>query len=223
MRLLIVEDEPSISGSITEYLENEQFQCETANTYQSALEKITAHQYACILLDISLPDGSGLDLLKQLQKEDKTDGVLIVSAQNSLDVKVGGLMAGADDYIIKPFHLPELGARVSAIIRRKSFNGRNVVNCENLSIDVQRKTVRVNDFPIDLTKKEYDLLLYFVANRNKVISKDAIAEHLWGDNAALANNYDFIYTHIKNLRRKLVWAGCKDHLRSVYGAGYTFE
>ncbi|SRR5258708_16945434 len=223
MKILIVEDEINISSSITEYLENEQFDCETAHNYQSALEKISTHQYACILLDISLPGGSGFDLLQQLQKENKTDGVLIVSAQNSLDAKVRGLKAGADDYIIKPFHLPELGARVTAIIRRKSFNGRNVVSCDNLSIDISRKAVSVNNLNIDLTKKEYNLLLYFISNKNKVISKDAIAEHLWGDNISVANNYDFIYTHIKNLRRKLIWAGCKDYLRSVYGAGYTFE
>lgn len=223
MKILIIEDEKEISNSICEYLLNEQFFCETAFTYETAQEKISLYEYACILLDIGLPGGSGLTLLQQLKKENKSDGVLIISAKNSLDDKVTGLRAGADDYLTKPFHLSELGARVAAIIRRKSFDGKNVVTCDNLILDLNNKTASVNEQVIDFTRKEYDLLLYFLSNKNKVISKNAIAEHLWGDNMDLANNYDFIYTHIKNLRRKLLQAGCMDYIKSIYGMGYKFE
>jgi len=223
MKILVIEDEKEISNSICEYLENEQFFCETAFNYEAAFEKISLYDYACILLDISLPDGSGLDILQSLQKENKSDGVLIISAKNSLDDKVKGLKAGADDYLTKPFHLPELGARVAAIIRRKSFDGKNIITCDNLVLNLNNKTASVNDDIIDFTRKEYDLLLYFLSNKNKVISKNAIAEHLWGDNMDMANNYDFIYTHIKNLRRKLLQAGCIDYVKSIYGMGYKFE
>lgn len=222
MKILIIEDEKEISNSICEYLLNEQFFCETAFTFETAREKISLYEYACILLDIGLPGGNGLTLLQQLKKENKSDGVLIISAKNSLDDKVTGLRAGADDYLTKPFHLSELGARVAAIIRRKSFDGKNIVTCDNLILDLNNKTASVNEQVIDFTRKEYDLLLYFLSNKNKVISKNAIAEHLWGDNMDLANNYDFIYTHIKNLRRKLLQAGCMDYIKSIYGMGYKF-
>ncbi|MEO5997110.1 MAG: response regulator transcription factor [Chitinophagaceae bacterium] len=223
MKILIIEDEIEISKSISEYLENEQFFCETAYNYETAYEKISLYDYACILLDIGLPGGSGLDLLERLQKDNKSDGVLIISAKNSLDDKVKGLKAGADDYLTKPFYLPELSARVAAIIRRKSFDGKNIVTCDNLVLDLNKKTATVHENIIDFTRKEYELLLYFLSNKNKVISKNAIAEHLWGDNMDLANNYDFIYTHIKNLRRKLLQAGCIDYVKSIYGMGYKFE
>lgn len=223
MKILVIEDEKEISNSICEYLKNEQFFCETAFNYETAFEKISLYDYACILLDIGLPGGSGLDLLEELKKENKTDGVLIISAKNSLDDKVKGLKSGADDYLTKPFHLSELSARVAAIIRRKSFDGKNIITCDNLALDLNNKTATVNENIIDFTRKEYDLLLYFLSNKNKVISKNAIAEHLWGDNMDLANNYDFIYTHIKNLRRKLLQAGCADYVKSIYGMGYKFE
>lgn len=223
MKVLVIEDEPEISGSICAYLANEQFICETAFDYASALEKISLYDYTCIVLDIGLPDGSGMDILHTLKDAGKSDGVLIISARNSIDDKVSGLKAGADDYLTKPFHLSELSARVAAIIRRKSFDGKNYISFDELTLDLLDKTARVNNRVIDLTRKEYDLLLYFLSNKNKVISKSAIAEHLWGDNMDLADNYDFIYTHIKNLRKKILQAGCPDYIRSVYGMGYKFE
>jgi DNA-binding response OmpR family regulator len=223
MKVLIIEDEIEISKSICQYLENEQYVCETAFTFEDALEKISIYNYACILLDIGLPDGNGLNLLAILKKQQKSDGVLIISAKDSLDDKITGLRSGADDYLTKPFHLPELSARVTAIIRRKSFDGKNEIICDNLLLDLNNKTAFVAGKQVDLTRKEYDLLLYFLSNKNKVISKNAIAEHLWGDNMDLANNFDFIYTHIKNLRKKLVQAGCTDYIRSIYGMGYKFD
>lgn len=223
MKVLIIEDEKDLLASICSYLGNDNFICETAGDFNTAIEKISLYDYACIVLDISLPGGSGLDILKALKQQHKADGVLIISAKNSLDDKVAGLKAGADDYLTKPFHLPELGARVAAIIRRKSFDGKNIITIDTLCLDMNEKTVKVNNNIIDLTRKEYDLLLYFISNKNKVISKSAIAEHLWGDNMDLADSYDFIYTHIKNLRKKLLQNGCPDYIKSIYGMGYKFS
>lgn len=222
MKILVVEDERELSQSICDYLASEQFTCEQAFDFATALEKVSLYDYACIVVDITLPDGNGMELIGELKKQDKLDGVLIVSAKNSLDDKVQGLKTGADDYLTKPFHLPELGARVSAIIRRKSFDGKNILRFDNLELDLNQKEVTVNGKKVDLTKKEYELLLYFISNKNRVIAKHAVAIHLWGDGFDVADNYDFIYTHIKNLRRKLVQAGAADNIKSVYGMGYKF-
>lgn len=222
MKILIIEDERELSNSICIYFATEQFICETAFDFDTALEKISLYEYACIILDITLPGGSGLDILKELKQQDKADGVIIISARNALDDKIYGLKAGADDYLTKPFHMPELGARVAAIIRRKSFGGKNMVAFDEVYINLNEKQVTAAGKPIELTKKEYELLLYFISNKNKVISKAAIAEHLWGDNMDLADNYDFIYTHVKNLRKKIIQAGSPDYIKSVYGMGYKF-
>jgi DNA-binding response OmpR family regulator len=222
MKILIVEDEKDLSQSICAYLANEQFICEQAFDFATAIEKISLYDYACIILDIGLPGGSGMDVLKELKQTGKLDGVLIISAKNSIDDKVYGLNAGADDYLTKPFYLPELAARVAAIIRRKSFEGQNIVRFDTLELDVQNKELKINDTPVELTRKEYELLLYFISNKNRVIAKNAIAIHLWGDEMDIAGNYDFIYTHIKNLRKKLLQAGAADYIKSVYGMGYKF-
>lgn len=223
MKILIIEDERELSKSICQYLSGEQFFTETAFDFHSAFEKISLYDYACIILDITLPNGSGLDILKELKKNNKADGVIIISAKNSLDDKIYGLKEGADDYLTKPFHLPELGARVAAIIRRKSFDGKNLIVFDELEINLNEKQASVKNHIINLTKKEYDLLMYFISNKNKVISKAAIAQHLWGDDMDIADNYDFIYTHIKNLRKKLLQRGAPDYIRSVYGMGYKFS
>ncbi len=223
MKILIVEDEKELSLSICAYLANEQFTCGQAFDFKTALEKIYLYDYACIVLDITLPGGSGMDILKELKNANKLDGVLIISAKNSIDDKVFGLNEGADDYLTKPFHLSELAARVSAIIRRKSFDGKNIIRFDGFEIDLNKKEVTVQGKTIDLTKKEYELLLYFIGNKNKVITKNAIAIHLWGDDMDVAGNYDFIYTHIKNLRKKMMQAGSPDYIRSVYGMGYKFS
>ncbi len=223
MKVLVIEDEKELSKSICQYLGGEQFITETAYDFDSALEKIYLYDYACIILDITLPNGSGLDILKEIKANNKADGVIIISAKNSLDDKIYGLKTGADDYLTKPFHLSELSARVAAIIRRKSFDGKNTIVFDELQINLNEKQATVKDTAIDLTKKEYDLLIYFISNKNKVITKSAIAEHLWGDNMDIAGSYDFIYTHIKNLRRKLLQHGLPDYIKSVYGMGYKFS
>lgn len=223
MKVLIIEDETALSESISAYLNSEQYVCETASDFSSAMMKTSQYDYACIILDINLPGGSGLEILKELKKNKKAEGVLIISARNSLDDRLNGLNSGADDYLTKPFHLAELAARVAAIIRRKSFEGNNSLKFEELQLDLFFKTVQVNNKVIDLTRKEYDLLLYFISNKNKVINKGAIAEHLWGDSMDMADSYDFIYTHIKNLRKKLIQAGARDYVKSIYGMGYKFS
>jgi DNA-binding response OmpR family regulator len=223
MKVLVIEDEKELSKSICQYLSGEQFITETAYDFDSALEKISLYDYACIILDITLPNGSGLDILKEIKANNKADGVIIISAKNSLDDKIIGLKTGADDYLTKPFHLSELSARVAAIIRRKSFDGKNTITFDELQINLNEKQALVNGTALDLTKKEYELLLYFISNKNKVITKSAIAEHLWGDNMDIAGNYDFIYTHIKNLRKKLLQHGSPDYIKSIYGMGYKFS
>ena len=223
MKLLIVEDEKALSDSISSYLEQESFVCDQAATYTGALAKIEQYDYDCILLDINLQDGNGLELLKELKSNHKGDGVLIISARNSLEDKVSGLKLGADDYLPKPFHLSELGARVAAIIRRRNSAGSNLIRLAEVLIDIQARAVMVDGRPLELTRKEYQLLLYFAYNKGRVVSKNAIAEHLWGDDTGAMDNFDFIYTHIKNLRRKLVEAGAGDYIQSVYGMGYKLQ
>jgi len=221
LKILIVEDENALSESIAEYLEKQDYHCDIAVNFQEAIGKIEDGTYDCILLDITLPDGDGLKILEELKEDKKTDGVLIISAKNSLDDKIKGLDLGADDYLSKPFHLSELNARIAAIIRRKNFDGNSVVSFGNLCIDTRKKSVTVESKPVELTKKEYELLLYFVSNKKRLISKDAIAEHLWGNE--MGGSFDFIYTHIKNLRKKLTDAGDADYIKSVYGMGYKFS
>jgi DNA-binding response OmpR family regulator len=220
LKILIIEDEKALSESIVTYLKAQDYICETATDFNSAMEKTELYEYDCILLDIGLPGGNGLAILKELRAENKNDGVLIISAKNSIDDKVDGLTMGADDYLSKPFHLSELSARIAAIIRRKKFGGSNVIQFSNIAIDTQAKTAGVNGVNLDLTKKEFELLLYFISNKRRVISKDAIAQYLWGDE--MEGNLDFIYTHIKNLRKKLQEAGDADYIKSVYGMGYKF-
>ena len=223
MKILIVEDEKELGESIYTFLSGEQYTCEKAEDFKTALDKIHLHDYTCVILDINLPDGSGLELLTELKKNNKADGVLIISARNALDDKIFALNLGADDYLTKPFHLTELAARVAAIIRRRTFEGKNIIYIDELALNVNEKTVAINDKVINLTRKEYDMLVYFISNKNKVVTKSAIAEHLWGDGMDGADSYDIIYAHMKNLRKKLTSAGARDYIKSIYGLGYKFS
>jgi DNA-binding response OmpR family regulator len=222
LKILIIEDEEGLRESIEEYFTEAGNICETAANYHTAITKVELYRYDCILLDITLPGGDGISILKALKANNYADGVLIISAKNSLDDRLLGLDLGADDYLVKPFHLSELKARVSAIIRRKMYNGSNLLQFNELSIDLQAKTVKVDDKPVKFTPKEFALLIYFIANKGKVVSKNAIAEHLWGDGIDMADNFDFIYSHIKNIRKKLIEAGCNDYIQAAYGMGYKF-
>jgi DNA-binding response OmpR family regulator len=223
MKLLIVEDEKELSKSIVAYLKQENYLCEIAPDFKTALDKTESFDYDCVLLDITLPDGNGLNVLKGLKADNKTDGVIIISAKNSIDDRIAGLNLGADDYLAKPFHLSELSARIAAVIRRRRFDGNKVLVLNELTIDTLAKTVSVNGKGVDLTRKEYDLLLYLVSNKNRVVSKNAIAEHLSGDEADVFDNFDFIYAHMKNLKKKMVQAGCEDYIKSIYGMGYKLD
>jgi len=222
MKILIIEDEPALIQSIAQYLSAQDYLCEPATTYIEAIDKISLYSYDCILLDLMLPDGNGMDVLEHLRKTDRHTAVLIISAKGALDDKIKGIRIGADDYLAKPFHLAELSARVYALIRRSHYDGRNIVYSNDLKIDLLSKEVTVNDAPVVLTKKEYDLLLFFVGNKNKVISKNALAEHLSGDMADMLDNHDFVYAHIKNLKGKLNKAGCQKVIRTLYGMGYKW-
>jgi DNA-binding response OmpR family regulator len=223
LKILIIEDEPGLLESIEAYFTEAGNICETAIDYKSAIAKVSVYSYDCILLDITLPDGNGLNVLNHLKANNNPDGVLIISAKNSLDDRLEGLDLGADDYLVKPFHLSELKARVTAIIRRKTYGGTNTLIFNEINIDLLAKEARVNNQPLKLTPKEYALLLYFFANKGKVVSKNAIAEHLWGDAADMADNFDFIYSHVKNLRKKLEEAGSKDYIKAAYGMGYKLS
>ncbi|MFD2872903.1 response regulator transcription factor [Mucilaginibacter ximonensis] len=222
MKLLVIEDEQSLRQNITDYLNADGNICESCDNLQEALRKLADYHYDCVLLDIGLPDGDGFAVLEYLKAQGKMEAVLIISARNSLDDRLSGLNLGADDYLTKPFHLAELKARLMAVFRRKALNTNSKLVFNEIVIDVLGRSVYVNNEPIILTKKEYDMLLYFLANKGRIISKNAIAEHLWGDEMDLHDNFDFIYTHIKNLRKKLVDAGARDYVKSIYGVGYKF-
>ena len=222
MKILLVEDNPDLSETVTNYLRQEGYICEAAADYKTADEKIFVYDYDIVVLDITLPDGSGLELLKRLKQNHSEAGVVIVSAKNALDDKLEGLHLGADDYLTKPFHLAELNARVQSLMRRKRFNGRDEIMLDNIRVNTTTSQVFVEDEEATLTRKEYELLLYFISNRNRILDKESIAEHLWGDNIDMADSFDFIYTHIKNLRKKVLTKGSRNHIKSVYGMGYKF-
>jgi DNA-binding response OmpR family regulator len=223
MKILIIEDETTLANSMASYLKSDNYTCEIAPDCRTALEKTDLFDYDCILLDISLSDGSGLSILKELKANKKSDGVIIISARNSIHDRIEGLNLGADDYLSKPFYLSELSARIAAVIRRRRFDGNKTLVLNNLIIDMVAKTVFVGNVPVDLTRKEYDLLLYLASNKNRVVSKSAIAERLSGAEAITYDNLDFIYSHMKNLKKKLHLAGGGDYIRSMYGMGYKLE
>jgi len=223
MKILIVEDEIELLESMATYLQNEDFICEKATNFFDAEDKLISFNYDVVILDITLPDGSGIDLLKIIKKKDSKVGVLIVSAKNSLDDKLKGLDLGADDYITKPFHLAELNSRVKSLLRRQKFDGNDLITFNEIEVDPISKEVTINNKLVEVTKKEYNLLLYFIANKNKVVTKESIAEHLWGDEIEMADSYDFIYTHLGNLRKKIKKFGGNDYVKTMYGLGYKFS
>ncbi len=222
MKILIVEDERKLSDSIVSYLTEEKYLCEQAFSFSEAKMKVGVYDYDCVVLDLMLPGGNGLDILREIRSKRNPVGVIIVSAKGSTDDKVMGLEIGADDYLAKPFHLAELSMRIYAVIRRREFSGNNLLETGDIRINLLEKTVCVNQLPVTLTKSEYELLLFFISNKNRVVTKSALAEHLSGDIADLKDNHDFVYTHIKNLKAKLSKAGCEDHIHNIYGMGYKW-
>jgi DNA-binding response OmpR family regulator len=223
MKVLIVEDSNDIAQSVKDFLLRENYLCEIAVNYREAEEKLFRFQYDCILLDIMLPDGDGLNLLKLIKSEQTSSNVVVISAKNGLDDKVTGLEEGADDYITKPFHLPELHARIRAIYRRKNLNGNNLVEFNEISLNTNTLAITVHGTALDVTRKEFDLMLYFIVNKDRVLSRQSIAAHLWGDYTDDLANFDFVYQHIKNLRKKIGAAKGNDYIGTVYGIGYKFN
>jgi DNA-binding response OmpR family regulator len=220
MKILVIEDEPAMLEVIRQSLHKENFLVEEAADFKGALRKIDAYDYDCILLDLTLPDGSGFDILQALKKMDKTDSVIIISAKDSVDDKIRGLNLGADDYLTKPFHMAELNARIRSVLRRKTFEGKNTLEMGNVKINLDDRSVSVKDLPVLLNRKEFDILTYFMLNKNRLVVKNALAESIWGDYADQANDYEFIYSQIKNLRKKLKEYDCDIEIRAVYGIGY---
>lgn len=223
MKILIIEDEKALSDAIFEYLTGEGYVCETAYNYDSAAEKIEFHPYDCLLVDINLPGGSGLNLIRLVKQSTKNTGIIIISARDSLENRIEGLEIGADNYLTKPFHLAELNAHLKSINRRINFDGNNQVIINEIKILPDSHQVFVHNKVLKLTKKEYELLHFFIANKNKIITKTGLAEHLWGDYMDVADSFDFIYGHIKNLRKKLINNGCRDYIKTIYAVGYKFD
>ncbi|MAZ26653.1 MAG: DNA-binding response regulator [Cytophagaceae bacterium] len=220
MKILIVEDEPQLLQSIQDSLERESFLVETATDFHTAIEKVFVYEYDCILLDIMLPNGSGFDILSELKKAKRTENIIIISAKDSLDDRVKGLQEGADDYLVKPFHLAELNARVKAVLRRKKLDGRNMVEIGNTILDLSLRECEISGNPVALNRKEFDILNYFMLNINRLVTKAALAEHVWGDFMDQADNFDFVYYQIKHLRKKLRDSMASLEIESIYGVGY---
>lgn len=222
MKVLVIEDEKELSDSIVTYLSAENYLCEQAFAYADAKMKVNVYEYDCVLLDLMLPGGDGLDILCDLRKKRNPVGVIIVSAKDALDDKVRGLAIGADDYMSKPFHLAELSMRIYAVVRRREFSVSNLLESNGVCVNMMDKSVSVNGEAVLLTKSEYELLVFLIGNKNRVVSKSAIAEHLSGEMADMLDNLNFVYTHIKNLKAKLAAAGCSDCIKTVYGMGYKW-
>lgn len=222
MKILVVEDERELSQNIASYLSSDSYRCEQAYSFQEAVEKIALYSYDCILLDLNLPGGDGLKVLEEVKKHNIDSGIIIISARGSLDDKLAGLKIGADDYLAKPFPLSELSMRIYALIRRRQFSHSNILKLNEVEVDLLAKTVKVNEATVALTKTEYELMLYLIGNRNRVVSKNAIAEHLSGDVADMLDSHNFVYAHIKNLKAKLGEAGCTSCIKTAYGTGYQW-
>jgi len=219
----VIEDEKMLRETIVSYFEGEGYVCEQAGTVEMGTEKVNLYEYDCMLVDIGLPDGNGLTLVKELKKSHPETGIIIISAKNSLDDKVMGLDLGADDYLTKPFHLSELNSRVKSLLCRRKFDGQKELIIDKIRILTEKRQVFVQDELLSITKKEFDMLLFFISNPGRVLTKESIAEHLWGDFADSADSFDFVYSHIKNLRRKLFEKSGTDYFRNVYATGYIFE
>jgi DNA-binding response OmpR family regulator len=222
MKVLIIEDEALLRKAALHFFHNRGYVCESATQFSEALEKVLVYNYDCIIVDLQLPGGDGLDIIKELKKHNPAAGIIITSSRNSTSDKIKGLETGADDYLAKPFEMEELEARIKSIIRRRNFRGVTEIEFGDIRIEPDMKAVTINSKSVTLTGKEYDLLLFFISTKGRLISKDALIEQVWGDEMDQADNFDFIYTHVKNLRKKIIEAGGKDYLKTVYGQGYRF-
>lgn len=220
MKILVVEDENALRDMVCESLQKEMYRVESAPDFKTALSKIQEYDYDCVLLDVMLPDGNGLDILAELKRMRKPERVIVLSAKDSVEDKIKGLDLGADDYLAKPFHLAELHARIKSVLRRKNADGDTSIVLDNLVVFPDKRQVCVDSREISLNRKEFDLLYYFVSNPNRLINKTSLAESVWGDRIDQADSLDFIYSQVKNLRKKLKTAGATPEIKAVYGFGY---
>ena len=223
MKILLIEDESTLAQSILSLLLKEGFTAEWVSGFRAAIDKIEEDNYDCFLVDISLPDGNGLNIVRFLKKENADSGIIIITARNSLNDRIEGLDLGADDYLSKPFHLAELNSRIKAVLRRRKFAGLKTIEIDNLKIIPDNFEVFIDNELIEFTRKEFDLLLFLASNKNRVLTKDSISEHIWSNYNDISYSFDFLYSHVKNIRKKLVENGCKDYIQSVYGIGYKFS
>jgi DNA-binding response OmpR family regulator len=222
MKILVIEDNTELLHDIKNFLEKEGNICEIAPDYKSAYMKVVIFPYDVLVIDITLPDGNGLDIIKVVKKENIDVGIIIISAKNAVGDKIHGLEIGADDYLTKPFYLVELNARIKALYRRKVYRGSKEILFNEIRIKPETHEVFVNNHLMTLTKKEFDIIHFFVANRNRLLTKEAIAEHLWGDQIEIADSFNFIYTHLANLRKKITKLGGEDYIKSIYSVGYKY-
>mgnify|MGYP003488416517 FL=1 len=220
MKILVIEDEVELAEVIVRSLEREHFVVETARDKSEALRRVTGHDYDLVLLDIMLPGGSGLEVLRAMKEAGKAGNVIIISAKDSLDDKLAGLDLGADDYLTKPFHIAELNARVRSVLRRKDLGGRTTLDAANMRLDPEERTVHVNNTPLALNRKEFDMLTYLLLNKDRLVTRSSLAEHVWGDHADQGDDLDFVYAQIKNLRKKLKQGDAEVEIQAVYGIGY---
>lgn len=220
MKILIIEDEIGMRETLERFFVDQKFVVETAADYAAGLSKLSVYDYDCVLLDITLPGGSGLDLLSEMKRLNKRDSVIIISARDAIDDKVLGLNLGADDYLPKPFHLAELNARVKSLIRRNQVAGDMSISIENVKLLPDVRTVSINNNELQLNRKEFDLLYYFMVNPDRLLNKTTLTEAVWGDNIDQSDDLDFLYSQVKNLRRKLKTAGATIEIKAVYGFGY---
>ena len=223
MKILVVEDNFELLQDIKSFLEQEGTVCETAPNYETAYMKVGVFPYDILVVDITLPDGNGLDIIKEVKRENLDVGIIIISAKNALGDKVNGLEIGADDYLTKPFYMPELNARINALYRRKVHRGSKEIVFNEILIKPERHEVFVNDNRMTLTQKEFDIIHFFVTNKNRLLTKEAIAEHIWGDHMEMSDSFTFIYTHLANLRKKISDLGGNDYIKSIYRVGYKFS
>lgn len=223
MKILLIEDEHDLGQSIVNLFSREGYHTDWVKNYAGAADHLEDRAYDCVLVDLSLPDGNGIHLVQQLKKTGSDAGIIIITARNSVSDRVNGLDTGADDYLPKPFHLAELNSRIKALMRRRKYAGLRVLEVDNMQIFPDNFTVTINQAPVEFTRKEFDLLLFLASNRNRVLTRDSIAEHIWGDFNDASYSYDFLYSQIKNIRKKILDHGGRDYIQSVYGIGYRFS
>lgn len=223
MNILLVEDEEDLAHNIKKYLTQGKHEVFYAAHLSAAQDLIFDHIFDVVLLDLNLPDGNGLDLIEEVKEKNFSTGILIISARHAIDDRVKGLELGADDYLIKPFHLSELNARVNALSRRYNNSSNEGIVANEITINTQKQQVNVNKKIVNLTPKEYKLLYYFITNKNRVLTKSAICEYILGENTDWVDSFDLVYSHLKNVRKKLVQSGAKDYVKTIYGVGYIFE